>query len=208
MLAPNETTAEPSGTTTSLKTAERRLHRRFALVLSGRFMRANKQEFPCRTIDVSVGGVAIATEGTVVEGERIVAYFDDIGGLDGTVSRTFPGGFAMSLTVSAHKREKLAAQITWVVNAREFSGPDARRHARLAATQTTTLTLDDGIVDQVRCLDVSISGASVATKLRPPLGTGVTLGRLKGKVVRHHAEGIAVQFFSLQKPDSLKRYFG
>jgi hypothetical protein len=208
MLARIETTVEPTEASASLRPAERRLHRRFALKLPGRFMRANKQEFECSTINVSVGGVAIATTASVGIGERIVAYFDEIGGLEGTVARVFTGGFALALTVSAHKREKLAAQITWILNSAEFSGAEARRHGRVAASVTTTLTLEDGTTDQVRCLDVSVSGASVATKVRPGLGSNVTLGRLKGKVVRHHGEGIAVQFFSLQKPDSLKRYFG
>lgn len=170
-------------------------------------MTSNKQEFPCRTIDISMSGIAVAAAADVAVGERIVAYFDEIGGLEGTVARTFDGGFAFALTVSKHKREKLAAQITWLVNAHELSGIEGRRHERLPARQTTNLVLADGSVHAVRCLDVSVSGASVQTRLRPGIGTPVTIGRLTGKIVRHHPEGVAIQFVTVQSRDSLDRNF-
>lgn len=192
----------------SPRIVERRRHKRFVLPLLGRFMRENKQEFTCRVIDISVGGVALASPVEVTAGERIIAYLDEIGGLEGTVVRKFAQGFALSLAISAHKREKLAAQITWLVNAHEFKGAEARRHSRMPASQTATLTLEDGSVVPVRCLDVSLSGASIETRMRPAIGTPVTLGRLKGKVARHHGTGIAVQFVAIQNADSLKRHFG
>lgn len=57
-------------------------------------------------------------------------------------------------------------------------------------------------------IDVSLSGASVATRVRPPLHTVVVLGRLRGTVVRHHDQGFAIQFAELQDPDNLARTFG
>jgi hypothetical protein len=36
----------------------------------------------------------------------------------------------------------------------------------------------------------------------------VVLGRLRGRVVRHHDQGVAIQFAKLQDPDSLARTFG
>lgn len=190
------------------RAAERRRHRRYALSLLGRYMRASKEEFPCRMIDMSVGGIAVASPVAVNVGERIVAYFDEIGGLEGTVTRVFDGGFAIGLTVTAHKREKLAAQITWLVNRDEFSGSEARRHIRLAATKSAQLTLEDGSTHAVQCIDVSVSGASVATKVRPRVGSPVRLGKVQGKIARHHADGIAIQFVSIQNQDSLKHYLG
>jgi len=192
----------------STRSADRRRNRRFPLTLVGRCMTSNKQEFPCRMIDISMSGIAVAVAADVAVGERIVAYFDEIGGVEGTVARTFEGGFAFALTVSKHKREKLAAQVTWLVNAHELSGIDGRRHERIPARQTTNLVLADGSIHPVRCIDVSVSGASVMTRLRPNIGTAVTLGRLTGKIVRHHPEGVAIQFVTVQSRDSLDRNFG
>jgi hypothetical protein len=197
-----------SATEPSARSVDRRRNRRFALALPGRCMASNKQEFPCRTIDISMSGIAVAAAADMTVGDRIVAYFDEIGGVDGTVARTFDGGFAFALTMSKHKREKLAAQVTWLVNAHELTGIEGRRHERIPVRQTTNLVLADGTIHQVRCIDVSVSGASVMTRLRPNIGTAVTLGRLTGKIVRHHPEGVAVQFVTVQSRDSLDRNFG
>jgi hypothetical protein len=40
------------------------------------------------------------------------------------------------------------------------------------------------------------------------MGTVVILGRMRGRVVRHHDQGVALQFVELQDPDSLARTFG
>lgn len=188
---------------------DRRRHRRFHLALLGRFMRANKQEFPCRLNDISVGGAAVMAPVEVEMGERIVAYFDEIGGLEGEVARIFDGGFAMRFRVSQHKREKLAAQITWLVNKQEVGDNFGRRHKRFdVVNKTSTITLPDGSSVDSRVLDVSLSGASIGTAARPPLGTVVMLGKLRCKVMRYHDRGIGVQFLDIPDPEALRRYFG
>jgi hypothetical protein len=54
-------------------------------------------------------------------------------------------------------------------------------------------------------LDVSISGASVGTEVRPPVGSEVVLGRLRARVVRHHSEGLGLEFLDTQNPDAVRR---
>jgi hypothetical protein len=188
---------------------DRRRHKRFSLALLGRFMRANKQEFPCRLNDISVGGAAIMAPVEVELGERIVVYFDDIGGLEGEVARTFEGGFAIRLKVSQHKREKLAAQIAWLVNKDDLGGTFGRRHKRMeVVNKTSTVQLSDGSSVDCRVLDVSLSGASLGTQARPPIGDIVMLGKLRCKVMRYHDRGFGVQFLDIPDPEALRRYFG
>jgi hypothetical protein len=188
---------------------DRRRHKRYPAPLLGRFMRANKQEFPCRLHDISVGGAAIMSPVEVELGERIVAYLDEIGGIEGEVVRTFEGGFALSLKASQHKREKLAAQITWLVNKDQFGGAFGRRHQRLAVVnKTSTLKLSDGSSVDCRVLDVSLSGASIGTEARPAIGDEVMFGKLRCKVMRYHDRGIGVQFLDIPDPEALRRYFG
>jgi hypothetical protein len=178
---------------------DRRRHKRFALNLLGRFMRANKQEYPCRLNDISVGGAAIISPVVVEVGEHIIAYFDHLGGLEGSVVRTFEGGLAIKFQATQHRREKLAAQIVWLVNQKEFDGATQRRHERFqTANKTSSLKLADGVVTQVRVLDVSISGASVGTDVRPPVGSEVVLGKLRARVARHHSEGLGLEFLDTQ----------
>jgi hypothetical protein len=188
---------------------DQRRHKRFQLALLGRFMRASKHEYPCKLNDISVGGLAVTSPVAVDVDERIVAYFDEIGGLEGTAVRIFDGGFAMRLRVTAHKREKLAAQITWLVNKAELTGIAARRHERLAVdNKSTTLKFPDGTTAECRSLDVSLSGASIATTARPPIGSELMFGKLRCRVMRHHDRGIGVQFLDIQDPEAVRRYFG
>lgn len=186
-----------------------RRHKRYAINLLGRFMRADRHEYACRLIDISVGGAAISTPVQVADGEQIVAYIDEIGGIEGNVMRVFDGGFAMSIRATRHKREKLAARITWLVNRSELGGLEDRVYDRAPpSTPHSVLKLAEGITVRCQLIDVSLSGASVATEARPPIGAEVTLGRLKARVMRHHERGIGVRFLDVQEPEAIKRNFG
>lgn len=192
---------------------DRRRHKRIIVELPGRFMRANKQEHPCRLIDISAGGAAIKLMSPVpvTQGERVVAIFDHVGAVEGTIAREFDGGFALKLASSQHKREKLAAQLTWLANRSELGGAEERQHERIAPQKRLQkLHLSEGIVIECQVLDISISGASIGTKARPEIGTEVTLGeqKLRARVMRHHAQGFGVQFIDTQSQASLKGHFG
>lgn len=207
---PSKEFARKSKTLTRI-VPDRRRHKRVAVTLLGRFMRENRQEYPCKLHDISVGGAAIKSPVELTLGERIVAYFDHIGGIEGEVIRLMEdgSGFAMKLIATQHKREKLAAQLTFLLNRHELGDAGERRHERLTPKNPTqSLTLDEGITIACRVIDFSLSGASISTAARPPIGVEVKLGNLRSKVVRHHDEGIAVQFLDVQNPNALRRYFG
>jgi hypothetical protein len=209
MPSPNIDTIRSPETTASRVVTDRRLHKRVPVVLLGRFMRASKHEYPCKLIDVSVGGAALMSPAELEFGERVIAYFDQLGGLEGTVSRTFSGGFGMQFSMTAHKREKLAATLMFMLNKDEQPGIEARRHERIAfQSRSQSLTLIEGLTIACDVTDMSLSGASIVTAARPTLGTTVKLGNLSARVVRHHARGIALEFIDVQNPNALRRYFG
>jgi hypothetical protein len=64
--------------------------------------------------------------------------------------------------------------------------------------------MPNGLNVSCRIVDVSESGAGVATDQRPPVGALVTLGKVQGRVVRYLEDGFAVEFTRLQHPDSLE----
>lgn len=185
-----------------------RRHRRVPLDVAGRFMRANREEFTCRLKDISVGGACVSTVQPVETGEKIIAYFDHLGGLEGLVTRSLPDGFAFQFKVSEHKREKLAAQIMWLLNRDDFPAEAGRQHERLAtAGRKTTLRFDDGMLIDVELLDLSISGASIGTTARPAIGEEVSLAKFRAVVRRHHQDGIGVQFMSVLDQATLSAAF-
>src|SRR5579863_3139842 len=101
-------------------TVERRRHQRVNVALHGRYMRANRREFDCTTINMSPGGVALRAKDGATVGERIVVYFNQIGRIEGLCVRVFEGGFAMTIQLPPVKRERLADQITWLDNRHEL----------------------------------------------------------------------------------------
>jgi PilZ domain-containing protein len=187
---------------------DRRRFRRVPVTLHGRFMAQNEQEYPCEVVNMSAGGMALLAPVSCQPGERIVAYLENLGRLEGIVARTFEGGFAVEIKASSQKRERIANLLTWYTN-REYLDGQERKHERFEPRiATQKLILPNGDVHDCRVIDVSLSGASVAMRVKPPLDSTVILGRLRGRVVRHHDQGIGIQFAEIQDPDSLARTFG
>jgi PilZ domain len=191
----------------SLRTlsAERRRFQRVRVNLLGRYMLADRREFPCQVVNMSPGGMAVIAPVAGTEDERIIAYVDHLGRLEGRVARTFQNGFAMTISATARKRDKLAAQLTWLANRQILGLPEDRRHGRITPRNPTgRLIMPNGVNLTCRIIDVSQSGAGIATDQRPAIGALVTLGKVQGRVVRHLEDGFAIEFTRLQHPDFLE----
>jgi hypothetical protein len=187
---------------------ERRGFQRVRVKIYGRFMLEDRSEHPCQVIDMSPGDVAIRADHPGERGERVIAYLDHIGRIEGVVTRLTDDGFAMTVIASERKREKLAAQLTWLANKHELDLPEDRRHQRVAPRNPiTVLQLGDGRQYRCRIVDLSLSGAAVEIEVRPALGVQVTLGAMRGQVVRHFQDGIAIEFAALQREETLEAAF-
>ncbi|MEL6288037.1 MAG: PilZ domain-containing protein [Pseudomonadota bacterium] len=190
-------------------TPDRRRFRRVELSLLGRFMRKNREEHHCRLVDISAAGASLQGPLAVEIGEQIVVYFDELGRLEGTVVRRVTDGFAIEIRATPRKREKIVEQLTWLINRNVLGLPDERRHDRVAPNRKeVTLELPNGAKIACQMLDVSVGGASLATDARPEIGTAITLGRVRGHIVRHHDTGLGIQFVHQQHSDELDREFG
>jgi hypothetical protein len=184
---------------------ERRRFQRVKVHLLGRYMLPDRREYPCQVINMSPGGVAVLAPGIGNVGDRVVAYLDHIGRVEGKITRIIDNGFAMSVGATPRKRDKLAAQLTWLANRDILNLPEDRRHERIAPRNpTAVLTLDDGRKMNCRIIDMSLSGAAIASEQRPPLRAQVTLGRIQARVVRHIEDGFAIEFLHEQSPDTLE----
>ncbi len=184
--------------------AERRAFQRVRVKIYGRFMLEDRSEYPCQVIDMSPGNVAFRTDAHGEPGEKVIAYLDHIGRIEGIVTRTLDDGFAMTLVASERKKDKLAAQLTWLANKHELDLPEDRRHDRVAPRNPmSVLQLPDGRQYQCRIIDLSLSGAAVEIDVKPALGSQVILGTMRGQVVRHFEDGIAIEFAVVQRPESL-----
>ena len=124
---------------------ERRRFQRVRVNLLGRYMLADRREFPCQVVDMSPGGMALIAPVNGKAGERVIAYIDHVGRLEGTIVRQFQNGFAMTIAATPRKRDKLAAQLTWLANRHVLGLPEDRRHGRVVPRDpVTNMVLPDG----------------------------------------------------------------
>jgi len=178
-----------------LSKMDRRRHQRVKVDLLGRFMLANRHEYPCQLINMSPGGAALIAPVQGEVGERVIAYIDHLGRIEGEISRIFEGGLAITVNATPRKRDKLASQLTWLANRHELNLPEDRRHDRdMPKNPFSHITLSDGREYRCKVIDISLSGAALALSVKPAIGSPVSLGIMKGRVVRHFEDGIAVEF--------------
>jgi hypothetical protein len=186
---------------------ERRRHQRVKVNLLGRYMLADRREFPCQVVNMSPGGIALVAPVSGDPGERVIAYVDHLGRLEGKIARLLDTGFAMTVEATLRKRDKLAAQLTWLANRQILNLPEDRRHGRFIPRKAMArLILPNGNNVTCRVIDLSESGAaiSISPELRPVVGAMVTIGKATGRVVRHIEDGFAVEFTRLQHPDFIE----
>ena len=180
--------------------AESNKFQRVKVSVLGRYMLADRREFPCQIIEMSPGDAMVIAPVTGVVGEKVIAYVDHVGRIEGPLLSVMDGGFVMNIDASPRKRDKLAAQLTWLANKDVLNLPEDRRHERVVPDiRHSTVVLDDGRRYNCKIIDISLSGAAIELDVRPAMGTPVTLGRMRARVVRHFQNGVAVEFASAQE---------
>lgn len=190
------------------RTIERRRFARVKVALLGRYMLPNRSEYPCQSVDMSVGGLMLTAPMRGRVGDRIIAYMEQIGRVEGVIVRQTQDGFAMTMEATPRKREKLAAQLTWLANRSALGLPEDRRHDRVTPKQTRLmLTTGDGKHAAVKLLDMSLSGAAFQADIQLMITDPVTIGRTPARVVRKFEGGYAVEFrnaFSAEQADNIE----
>lgn len=175
--------------------AEQRRFARARIAISGRFMLADRREFPCATRDISAAGLALEAQVQGALGEKIVVYLDELGRFEGELVRQFPGGFALACLLPEKRREKLVNRLTWMINREALGLHDDRRNRRITPRATQTLLrLPGGLEEPAKIIDLSMSGAAIQCAKTPPLGATVDIGRRRARVVRLTPHGAALEF--------------
>ncbi|MEP3045766.1 MAG: PilZ domain-containing protein [Roseibium sp.] len=191
----------------SLQVTDRRRHQRVQVNILGRFMLEDRREYPCQVIDMSPGGMAMITPVCGRVGERIVAYLDHMSRVEGKITRLIDGGFAVELRNTVRKRDKIANILTWLANRDELDLPEDRRHDRFVPKNPMTkMILPDNSEHICRIIDVSLSGAAIATDAIPELGDVVTLGKMQARMLRQIEGGIAVEFAEVHSRELLEQH--
>ena len=173
-------------------------------ILFGRFMLPDQSEHACRLRNITPDDAEIISETEIGTGTHIVAYIDDIGRLEGIVTGCMPDGFVLGLRLPRAGRERIFKRLQWLRDKALGKAVEQRRHERYSPKDSkSVITLPDGRSYPCEVLDISLSGASVKTQVLPEIGTHVMLGRMHGRMVRYHDQGIAVEFVRLMEQNEL-----
>jgi hypothetical protein len=149
---------------------------------------------PCQVLDLSGGGASIRCEDPPPLHTYVILWIGGFGRLEAVTKRFVDGELGLQFVFREAKRQRLLSDIYNYAKAGIGGTPNLRRHARLPSISKVRITLPGG--DELPCevIDVSMRGLSLRTATRPPIDDPISIGRKYGRVVRHHGEGIAVEF--------------
>jgi hypothetical protein len=172
---------------------ERRRFRRMPIAITGRLLDTAGREHDCRTADISPGDARIVSDVLPPIGERVVIYLNGFGRVSGKVARKCgEGEVAIIFDFSAHKREKMAEQLTLAVN-KDLGVQEEARPAPRDGAQTVKLEFETGEAYLGEVVDFSLAGITIKSKRPPPLiGVWVRVGTVYGRVARLIDGGFAI----------------
>lgn len=175
---------------------------RFVGRLVGRMAITSRAEVPilsptvvhCTALSLSAVVVVVEVATAVSVGDSIAAVFEQVGAIRCKVTETRSGGFQAAMTDDPETRSKLAATINWLKKKTLREASDLRDGYRRRPTTSTAYLYTEAGETEVLIVDVSTTGALISSTIRPPLRATVSVGKIKGRVVRHAELGFAITF--------------
>lgn len=183
---------------------ERRLHRRVACSIGARGLTGQGVEFEAQTIDICAGGIRMITDKDLLVGDTVVLYIREIGRVEGAVIRRLEENhFAVVIQAPRRKREKIADQLTWLINRDQLQLEEDRTAERRAGSGQVIVSFGRSMKIACSVIDISLFGVALRTNgPRPQLGVSVSVGDRTGRCVRFFEGGFAVEFRERSTPPS------
>jgi hypothetical protein len=163
--------------------------------------RGNQREFACRVMSMSPRRMVLAVPVMGIVGKGIIAHIKGFGRLEGSIVGHVDRGIVISIRATDDERNMLAAKLRWHQQHENDEVHDSREHERIAPKcPHSTLLLHDGTTLPCFVIDFSGSGAAVSADIAPNVGMPLAVGKMIGRVMRHFAEGFAIQFIEFGNP--------
>lgn len=175
--------------------ADRRRFRRVTWTARVRGLTGRGEEFSCTTVDVCAGGVRLQLNGRLSSEDNLVLYVDGIGRVEGRIARVADATCAVKFSAPQRKIDKIADQLTWLINKDRLQLTDERDSERRPGGGHVVATGKDGRVMTCTVSDISFFGVALRTDdARPMIGERIRVGERTGSCVRYIEGGFAVDF--------------
>lgn len=174
---------------------DRRGSDRVSAQLEGKlFVPAEERTLDCTISNLSVGGAGIkCTEPPAVD-TFVVLYVDGFGRFDGVATRYAEGELGLKFVCKEAKRKRLEQDLEVFVREGMSGVTHLHRDRRAGGEPINFFICPDGSRASCSLVDISLQSATLKTLARPAIGEVILLGHTKSWVVRHHQQGIDVQF--------------
>jgi hypothetical protein len=178
------------------RSKDQRGSERVSVKLEGKlFVPAEEITLDCTIINLSVGGAGIFCSEPPPLDCFVVLYIDGFGRFEGVTTRYVDGELGLKFVCKEAKRQRLEQDLAAFASGGMTDVTRVRRHRRDAASvQIDYFTMADGYKAACKLMDISLQGALLKTMARPAIGEIIQLGQTRAWVVRHHDQGIGVQF--------------
>jgi hypothetical protein len=174
---------------------DKRAYTRVPIALAGKvFFPQSGAERDCIVTDISLGGATLQCGAAPAPGTELVLYLQGFDRFAGIIVRADAEDAGMRFNCSEVKRERTAEKIVLYLSGILPENTQVRRSERAAMPAPRQFTRASGEVVSFEVRDISLTGASLKTAVRPPLGEIVMIGATAGRVTRHFDEGIALEF--------------
>jgi len=175
--------------------SEKREHKRVPIAIAGKvFLPSFNTEQDVIVTDISLGGATLQCGAQPAIGTDLVLYLPGFDRFQGVIVHSGLEEAGMAFNCSEAKRERTAEKIMLYLAGALRDDTQIRAEARVALSAPRSFTRPDGEVVRFQVRDISLTGASLSTAARPPIGEIVMIGNTPGRVTRHFAEGIALEF--------------
>lgn len=165
--------------------------------LAARFMLADGQEFSCTVTNLHRGGALFLSAEPIPEGMSLIAYVEGLGRVEGKTGETVDGGFPVHFALTGPRLARLEQNLRWLSLRQQGLASEQRHGTRFAPHDGhARITLVSGEEHACEVMDISLSGAAIKCGVRPEPGSCVHLGKTRGRVIRHLADGFALEFIA------------
>jgi hypothetical protein len=174
-----------------LSASDKRRFVRLPMSLPAKLFFSQAEPADCQVVNLSCAGAAIQCdeERPAISG---VLYIEHLGRVAVIGRRNENGILGLEFDCTDRKRWELGMAIAQYMATGVTQLTRQRRRERMAVSDIY-LTRPNGESTRCDAMNISSSGMSLKTTFRPPIGERINVQGMAARVVRHHANGVAIE---------------